>query len=128
MRLLLDAHVSGKRVGKSLRRDGHDVRATDEDRHLDGASDEELLALSASEGRIMVTCDVADFTLLARRWAAEDRHDAGCVILVGVDHSDIGEINRRIRRELSMRPRPVDWVDLTVLVSRRPARGGSPSS
>lgn len=125
MRLFLDAHISGRRVGKSLRRDGHDVRAANEDRDLDGFADEELFALAAADGRIMVTCDVADFALLARRWAEEDRRHAGCAILVGVDHADVGEIVRRIRRELAARPRHDDWVDLTVLLSRRRIKDGA---
>lgn len=61
MKLFLDAHVSGRRIGHVLRQAGHDVRAADEERGLDGWTDEQLLELAASEGRVMVTFDVADF-------------------------------------------------------------------
>jgi predicted nuclease of predicted toxin-antitoxin system len=57
MRLLLDAHLSGRHVGDPLRDDGHDVRAADSELALEGASDEEVLALAIAEGRILVTAD-----------------------------------------------------------------------
>lgn len=55
MRLLLDAHVSGRRVGGALRALGHDVPALDEERQLEGLPDDEVLTLAATERRILVT-------------------------------------------------------------------------
>jgi nucleoside-diphosphate-sugar epimerase len=45
LRLLLDAHVSGRRIGAALRERGHEVLAVDEERDLDGCADEDLMEL-----------------------------------------------------------------------------------
>jgi hypothetical protein len=45
VRLLLDAHISGRRIATALRKRGRDVRAADEERDLDGMTDEALLEL-----------------------------------------------------------------------------------
>ena len=66
MRVFLDAHISGRRIAQALRKAGHDVRAADEERGLDGATDDELLQLATDEGRIMITFNVADFPDIAR--------------------------------------------------------------
>jgi hypothetical protein len=118
VRLLLDAHVSGRRIAGTLRQAGHDVRAADEERLLDGWSDEDLLALATSEDRIMVTFNVRDFPRIAQRWAEAGRHHAGCAILVGIDHSEFGAIVRVLNATLSGRPRQDDWYDYTCFVSR----------
>jgi nucleoside-diphosphate-sugar epimerase len=119
VRLFLDAHVSGRRVARALRRRGHDVRAADEERALDGMTDDDLLALAAVEGRILVTFNVADFPRIVRRWAEEGRAHTGCAIIVGVDHSEFGTIIRLIERTPAARPEQREWVDYTCFVSRR---------
>ena len=101
-----------------MRRKGHDVRAADEERPLDGMTDEELLQLASDESRIMVTLNVADFPDLARRWAEAQRTHSGIAILVGVDHGEFGVILRLIERTLASRSEQQDWIDLTVFVSR----------
>jgi Domain of unknown function (DUF5615) len=118
LRLLLDAHISGPRLASALRKEGHDVRAADEERSLDGWTDEDLLGLAATEDRILVTFDVKDFPDIARRWAEAGRRHAGCAILVGIDHGEFGLILRVIERELAARPRQADWRDYTCFVSR----------
>lgn len=118
MRLFLDAHVSGRRVARALRRDGHDVRAADEERDLDGMTDEDLLALATSEERILITFNVADFPDIVGRWAEEGRAHAGCMIVVGIDHSEFGRIVRALQRGLDARPDPDDWRDHTCFVAR----------
>ena len=45
MRILLDAHISGKTVGKALLDEGHNVRALDSEAELEGLSDPEVLEL-----------------------------------------------------------------------------------
>ncbi|MGH8999531.1 MAG: DUF5615 family PIN-like protein, partial [Acidimicrobiia bacterium] len=65
--------MSGRRVARALRKGGHDVRAADEERELDGMPDEDLLALATAETRILVTFNVADFPRIVRRWAEEGR-------------------------------------------------------
>lgn len=110
--------MSGRRVARALRRDGHDVRAADEERDLDGMTDEDLLALATSEERILITFNVADFPDIARRWAEQQRPHHGCAIVVGIDHSEFGTIIRVITRTLAARPDAKEWRDYTVFVAR----------
>lgn len=121
MRLFLDAHISARRIAAPLRDQGHDVRAADEQRELDGLSDEQLLEIAAGETRAMITFDVKDFTVIAQRWAEADRPHAGLGIVVGIDHSEFGSILQVISREISARPEQSDWTDLTLFIARYPA-------
>jgi len=118
VRLFLDAHVSGRRVATALRKAGHDVRAADEERALDGMSDDDLLALAAAEERVMVTFNVADFPNIVRRWAEAGRPHAGCAILVGIGHNEFGTIIRVVQRAVESRPGPQEWVDYTCFDAR----------
>jgi hypothetical protein len=118
VRLFLDAHISGPRIAQALRNAGHDVRAADEERELDGVTDEELLSIATSEKRIMITFDVKDFPVIARRWAEAGRVHAGCAIVVGLDHSELGAILETIAAELLTRPGETGWTDLTAFLSR----------
>ncbi|MEA2198878.1 MAG: hypothetical protein QOJ25_2929 [Solirubrobacteraceae bacterium] len=122
MRLVLDAHISGPRIAGALRQVGHDVRAADEERELDGLADEQLLELATSETRLMITFDVKDFTLIARRWAEAGRRHTGLAIVVGIDHGEFGTILDTLSRELAARPTGSDWTDLTLFVAR-PQKG-----
>lgn len=118
MRLFLDAHISGSRIARALRDRGHDVRAIDEERRLDGSADEKLLGLAAEEERVLVTFDVKDFPVIVRQWAEARRTHAGCAIVVGIDHGEFGGTLRAIERELAARPKQADWTDLTLFVAR----------
>lgn len=118
MRLFLDAHISGPRIARALREAGHDVRAADEERELDGFADEQLLELAADETRVMITFDVKDFTVIARRWAESGRQHTGLAIVVGIDHGEFGTILDALSRELGVGAARSDWTDLTLLVSR----------
>jgi len=120
MRLMLDAHMSGPRLARALREDGHDVRAADEQRELDGWTDERVLGLAADEGRILVTFDVKDFPVIVRRWMEAGRSHAGCAIVVGIDHGEFGAILRVLARELAARPDQDAWRDYTCFVAREP--------
>jgi Domain of unknown function (DUF5615) len=120
VRLFLDAHISGRRIAGVLREHGHDVRAADEERELDGATDEALLSLAAEEGRIFVTFDVKDFPVIVRRWAEAGREHAGCAIVVGIGHGEFGVILEAIGNQLRKRPAPSDWTGYTVFVARAP--------
>jgi Domain of unknown function (DUF5615) len=122
VRLFLDAHISGPRIARALREAGHDVRAADEERELDGLTDDELLSIAASEGRIFVTFDVKDFPVIARRWAEAGRAHAGCAIVVGIDHGEFGAILETIATELTVRSNTADWADLTLFLARTPPR------
>jgi hypothetical protein len=118
VKLFLDAHISARRIAAPLRDQGHDVRAADEERELDGSTDEELLSLAASEGRIFVTFDVKDFPLIARRWAEAGRAHAGCAIVVGIDHGEFRMTLDIVARELAARPQQTDWSELTLFLAR----------
>jgi hypothetical protein len=118
VKLFLDAHISGPRVATALRHQGHDVRAADEERKLDGFTDEDLLSLAAEEARIFVTFDVKDFPVITRRWAEAGRAHAGCAIVVGIDHGEFGAILEAIARELTAHPQQADWSALTTFIAR----------
>lgn len=96
------------------------MRSADEERGLDGLADEQLLELATDETRIMVTFDVKDFVVIARRWAEAARPHAGLGIVVGMDHSEFGTIIDVLLREFFVRPRQSDWTDLTLFISRAP--------
>jgi len=51
LRLLLDANLSGRRIARPLREDGHDVVALSERPELERLADPEVLALAAAEDR-----------------------------------------------------------------------------
>jgi predicted nuclease of predicted toxin-antitoxin system len=81
MRILLDAHISGRTVGKALLDEGHDVWALDSEIELEGLSDPEVLELAAAEGRVLVTANIRDFEPLLREWAGESRSHAGVILV-----------------------------------------------
>jgi Domain of unknown function (DUF5615) len=118
MRLFLDAHISARRVALPLRNQGHDVRSADEERQLDGLADEQLLELAAVETRAMITFDVKDFPVIARRWAEAGRAHAGLGIVVGIDHGEFGAIVDVLLRELAARPEQAGWTNLTLFIAR----------
>jgi uncharacterized protein DUF5615 len=121
LRLFLDAHISGPRIARALRERGHDVRAADEERELDGLEDEQLLVLAAEASRVMITFDVKDFTVIARRWAEAGRAHAGLGIVVGIDHGEFGAILAALSHELDARHEQSTWRDLTLFIARLPA-------
>ncbi len=118
MRLLLDAHVSGPRVGRRLEAEGHDIRALDQEPALEGLDDEDVLALASQEERILATQDIRDFPAILREWAASQRSHAGAILLYGIDHSEFELIARGIQRWLELHPEPASWTDLAVVVNR----------
>lgn len=81
MRILLDAHISGRAVGRALTESGHEVRALDSEIELEGLSDPEVLELAATERRVLVTANIRDFEPLLRQWAGEDRSHAGVILV-----------------------------------------------
>lgn len=121
MRLLLDAHVSGRVIARALRERGHDVRAVNEEPQLDAWEDEPLLELAAAEVRIMITFNVKDFPRIVGQWAAAGKHHAGCLILVGIDHGEFGLILRVIETALTARSDQAAWRDYTAWGTRRSA-------
>jgi hypothetical protein len=123
VRLLLDAHVSGPRVGATLRSAGHDVHALDQEPALEGLDDESVLALAAEEQRILVTHNIADFPSILRDWAEQQRSHTGTILVYGIDHSEFGLITAGIERWLSLYPQLASWIDLAVVLDRDFAAG-----
>lgn len=118
MRLLLDAHVSGPNVGRSLKKRGQDVRALDQEPALEGLGDDEVLTLATAERRILVTHNVADFPRILREWASAQRSHAGVILVYGIDHSEFALVARGIERWLKLRPDRSDWIDFPAVLDR----------
>jgi hypothetical protein len=77
VKLALDHHYSVQ-IAIQLRKRRCDVVAAIE-RGWEQEDDEPLLGLCSDEGRTLLTNNVADFTVIARRWALQGRHHAGLV-------------------------------------------------
>lgn len=78
MKLMLDEHFSPE-IARQLRNRGHDVVAARERLDLHGLSDRELLEVTTTDGRTIVTENVVDFAALHREWVIGGRHHAGIV-------------------------------------------------
>ncbi len=121
MRILLDAHVSGRAVGRVLEDDGHDVRAVDSEVELEGASDDELLELAASENRVLITFNVGDFRRIADRWHEEDRPHSGLVLVSkSIRHEHFGVVIRGMRVLFERIPNQADWSNHSEWLPRDP--------
>jgi hypothetical protein len=77
VRLALD-HQYSPQIAVQLRKRRCDVIAV-LDRGWEQEDDEALLALCGGEQRALLTNNVSDFTVIARRWALEGRHHAGLI-------------------------------------------------
>jgi Domain of unknown function (DUF5615) len=118
VRLLLDAHVSVRGVGRALIRGGHDVLALNVDLAQEGIDDEDVLALATATGRILVTHDVEHFPPILREWAAEGRSHAGVILIHGVDHSEFGVVLDGLRMLLNKRDTQAAWIDVCEILTR----------
>jgi hypothetical protein len=118
MRLLLDAHLSGARVGGQLRERGHDVRALNEERAAEGLDDEQVLELARSDRRVLVTHDVRTIPDVLRRWAEAERSHAGVILVYGIRHDEFRQIAEVVDSLVRDRPRQADWTDLVMATSR----------
>jgi Domain of unknown function (DUF5615) len=118
VRLLLDAHVSGPRVGQQLEAAGHDVRALDQELELEGLDDEEVLVLATGEQRVLVTHNVSDFPRILREWASAGRSHAGVILVYGIDHSEFKLVASGVERWLELRPSQDDWLDYPAVLDR----------
>ena len=119
MRLVLDAHASGRRVGRRLEAHGHDVRALDQEPALEGLDDEQVLAAATAEQRILVTHNIRDFPAIVREWAAAQRSHTGVILVYGIDHREFEVIVRGIQRCLELYSDPASWHDLALVVDRQ---------
>jgi predicted nuclease of predicted toxin-antitoxin system len=123
VRFLLDAHVSGPRTGNRLQVAGHDVRALDQERGLEGLDDEDVLVLACQDERILVTFDIADFPNILREWSAAQRSHPGVILVYGMNHGEFDLVVRGIKRWVDLHPEPESWTDLAAVVGRGFASG-----
>jgi hypothetical protein len=113
LRLFLDAHVSGKRVGEALREAGHDVKAADQP-EFEGWDDPDIFKAAAAENRILVTANVRHFVPLAECWINSDRTHAGLILLPNtLRHEQFGLIISRVSTQLSGTTQE-DWENRTA--------------
>ncbi len=118
MRILLNAHISGRTVGKALIEGGHDVRALDSEIELEGLSDPEVLKLAAAEGRVLVTANIRDFEPLLREWAGESRSHAGVILVPpSVRNEAFGVIISGVEKTLAGTEQE-QWVDRVEWLQR----------
>jgi predicted nuclease of predicted toxin-antitoxin system len=114
LRLLLDANLSPRGIAAKLREAGHDVLALAADTTFEGLPDPQVLALAASEQRVLITRNSRDFAPLARQWAEAGHQHAGIILIWTLDHNQFAEILAGIERQLQQRPTQEQWRDITV--------------
>ena len=78
IRLYLDRHIK-LTLAEDLRARGFKVLTTQEAR-MDTASDEDQLALAASQDRAILTFNIRDFAPLHDQWTTSDRPHAGIIV------------------------------------------------
>ncbi len=69
----------------------------------------------------MLTHNVRDFPDILRDWADEGREHAGCIILVGIQLGQFGQLIRSIEAALASAPDQKAWLNRAVQVDRRDA-------
>ena len=102
-----------------LREMGHDVRAADEDRELDGVDDPPLFALAVMERRVFITANVRDFLPILREWAEAGKQHSGCILIASsIRREHFGAIIAGVRRVLNEAPDQDAWSDKTYWLSK----------
>ncbi len=107
MRLMLDAHISGSKVGHALENLGHDVKATEK---VEGVPDSTLLEMTTGESRVLVTHNVGDFLRILRERVPERSHAGLVLIPHSIGLNDFGAIINGIHETLSDLSQE-EWVD-----------------
>lgn len=107
---MLDAHVSGPRVGRALEEMGHDVRAVDQEKELERLPDESVFELATSEGRVLVTHNDNDFLRILREYPLEKSHAGLVLIPHSIRLEDFGPLISNIQRTLAGLSQE-EWVD-----------------
>ena len=118
-RLLLDAHLSGRAIGRALQDRGHDVRALDAEKNLEGLRNEDVLQLAISEDRVLITANVADFLPFIGDLVSSGRSHPGCILIPNsFRNEDFGPLISAIDRELR-EVAPEEWTDRVSWARRR---------
>lgn len=118
MRLLLDAHISGRVVGRTLSEDGYDVRAIDAEKGMEGLQDPDLLELAISDGRILVSANVGDFMALIKKLNEAGRSHPGCILVPNtIRNEDFRAIIAGVRTLLEGTTGE-EWTDLVRWIRR----------
>ena len=91
VRFLTDEDVYGA-TSAALRKAGYDAVSTPEAGRL-GETDESQLQWASSQGRVLVTFNVAHFANLHAQWIQQGRHHAGIVVS---GQRPIGDLLRRL--------------------------------
>jgi predicted nuclease of predicted toxin-antitoxin system len=113
MRILLDEQLSPSRVGDAIAGRGHDVRCVAREPALAGLTDEEVLAVAAAEGRVLVTRNARDFVPIARDWADAGRRHAGLLVIWSRETDEFGSLVDGIVEALAAVGDHESWIDLT---------------
>lgn len=85
--LLLDEHI-WEGLSETLTRQGYDVVHIAHTEYR-GIDDEPLLALAASQGRVVLTNNVRDFAPLVTRWYETGREHAGVIFSVQLPRGEL---------------------------------------
>jgi hypothetical protein len=110
MRRMLDAQISGPRVGEALESMCHAVRAVDQEKELERLPDELLFDLAVEENRIVVTQNVKDLMQILKQRPPEKAHSGLLLIPRSVKLNDFGILISDIHKTLSGLSLG-EWVD-----------------
>jgi predicted nuclease of predicted toxin-antitoxin system len=94
LKLYLDEDVHPD-LAEAIRQKGFDCQNAAEAGNL-GKTDEEQLVYAATQGRCLVSFNIADFAVLAREWDANNRRHAGIVVTAQVSRKKMGDLLRRL--------------------------------
>lgn len=122
IRFLLDAHISGRVVGRALQEAGHDVYALDSEKELEGLLDPDVLELAISEGRILVTANVSDFVALLTGLGASGRSHPGCICVPStIRNEEFGTIISGVRTMVEGTSQQ-EWIDRVEWIKKKQAQ------
>jgi predicted nuclease of predicted toxin-antitoxin system len=94
VKLYLDEDVHPD-LAEAVRRNGFDCQSAADAKML-GRTDEQQLEYAASQGRCLVTFNVADFVVLAREWTTAGKAHAGILVTKQVGLKALGQLLKRL--------------------------------
>lgn len=111
---MLDAHLSGSKVGSALEDLGHDVKATE---RMERLSDEALLEMAAEQGRVLITHNVKDFARILGSRPPEKSHPGLIFIPSSIRLNHFGTLISGIQETISGFSQE-QWVDKVAWTRR----------